>query len=328
MECEYCNKKFSSKGNLSTHQRTAKYCINKRDDKVTEPKEMECKYCSSKFIKKWNFKRHLEICKIKNFIENKEDIKDNETKEEIEKLKIEKEMLIQKLNEEKANHIIDLKKQLENMQELLKNSVSKPSPPITLNNQNNNQNNITKNSIKYANILAPMNLTKEFIEDKFNKNFNKSHFFEGPAGLAGFCYQNFVRNEDGKLLMACSDPARKNFIYIDENGDAYKDYRAQRFTKMIIGPFNDKCKAIIKEIFDKYRQFNIDHKPDSNGLCYDLEMVDKTRDIGVLNLSISNDNTPFLTKFAILCDTGIYKEAIEEIAKIEKEVFGSDSDSD
>jgi hypothetical protein len=59
--------------------------------------------------------------------------------------------------------------------------------------------------------------------------------------------------------------------------------------------------------------------------CYDIEAVDKTRDMGMLNLSISKDNTPFLTKFAVLCsETSIYKEAIEEIAKIEKEVFGSD----
>jgi hypothetical protein len=113
-----------------------------------------------------------------------------------------------------------------------------------------------------------MNLTKEYIEEKFNKNFNKSHFYDGPAGLAVFCYQNFIKNENGKLLMVCSDPSRKNFIYIDENGDAYKDYRAQRFTNMILGPFNDKCKDIIKDIikdiFDKYRQFNIDKKSDPN----------------------------------------------------------------
>jgi hypothetical protein len=300
------------------HQKKAQYCLKLRN--LNNENILECNWCNESFYKKWNLKRHLQTCQKKinselaqnnlNELEEKYENTINELKKQIEETKF----------ENLKGRVEEQKKIIENLQEILKTSVAKS--PISLNNQNNT--NITKNSLKYSNVLAPMNLTAEYIQDKFDKNFNKSYFYDGPAGLAVFCYQNFIRNEDGKLLMVCTDPSRKNFIYIDENGETFKDFRAQKFTNMIVGPYNEKCRNIIKDIFDKYRQYNIDKKPDPlTGLCYDIETIDKTRDMGVLNLSISKDNTPFLTKFSILCsDTSIYKDAINEIAQIEKEVFG------
>jgi uncharacterized Zn-finger protein len=60
--CEFCNRKFSSSNNLTTHKRTAKYCLAARDISSTNGKEYICEKCTKKFTSSTNLKRHAKIC--------------------------------------------------------------------------------------------------------------------------------------------------------------------------------------------------------------------------------------------------------------------------
>ena len=98
--CEYCNKNYTTKGNLSKHQRTAKYCLKIQETSLGENLKkidtFDCIYCSKKFYQKTHLNRHIEICseKIKN---EHEDIK-NQLEMANEKIKkLEKELYSSKV---------------------------------------------------------------------------------------------------------------------------------------------------------------------------------------------------------------------------------------
>ena len=58
LTCSYCERKFSSKSNLATHQRTAKYCLKIQGEEVNAT----CKYCQASYSRESSLVRHLENC--------------------------------------------------------------------------------------------------------------------------------------------------------------------------------------------------------------------------------------------------------------------------
>ena len=71
-KCQYCEKIFSTKSNLYTHQKTAKFCLNKRNI-INENYKCDCK---KKFTTKIAFDRHKKICNVSDIhIEKNNEIK-------------------------------------------------------------------------------------------------------------------------------------------------------------------------------------------------------------------------------------------------------------
>ena len=60
MNCEFCNKSFSSKSNLLTHQKTAKYCL---DLQGKENNDFICKDCNRSFTANKILVDHIQVCK-------------------------------------------------------------------------------------------------------------------------------------------------------------------------------------------------------------------------------------------------------------------------
>ena len=67
--CEYCNKNFNSKSNLTRHQKTTKSCILIQKEKFNIGGEniltYSCKYCNKNFTSKQGLNSHLGICSSK-----------------------------------------------------------------------------------------------------------------------------------------------------------------------------------------------------------------------------------------------------------------------
>ena len=70
IKCEYCKNEFTTKTNMTHHQRTAKYCLK------LQGKENKCKescVCGYETYKIYNYKRHIRNCKQYKMPNNEED---------------------------------------------------------------------------------------------------------------------------------------------------------------------------------------------------------------------------------------------------------------
>ena len=89
--CEFCNKEFSNKSNLSIHQKTTKFCLKIQQEKtnnVNINEDYKCEFCKKTFTSKASLIKHILTCKKKseNEFENLE-TENNTLKKEVEDLK-------------------------------------------------------------------------------------------------------------------------------------------------------------------------------------------------------------------------------------------------
>lgn len=69
MDCQYCQKSFSTSYAMKNHQKTTKSCIKlqqKTNESVTLTSKYECSYCKKKLTTLTNLTYHLNICKSKS----------------------------------------------------------------------------------------------------------------------------------------------------------------------------------------------------------------------------------------------------------------------
>jgi uncharacterized Zn-finger protein len=97
INCEFCNKEFTTKGTLQTHQKSAKYCLELQGKSSND--EYVCEFCNKTFNIKSSLIRHIVSCSKKL---NNEIMETEKTNEELQKevleLKKKLEFSNQKLN--------------------------------------------------------------------------------------------------------------------------------------------------------------------------------------------------------------------------------------
>lgn len=234
MECEFCNKSFTTKIVLKTHQKTAKYCLKLQNKKSVEI--FQCIYCSKNFNVKYNYDVHLTghltdpvTVKIKEDCIKMED----EIKELKMKLEQKDEELKQKLEakDETLKNVLDqLKTYQDQNQKLLMKAVSTPK---------------IKNTYNTVNIEHFTPMTQQHL-DSNAKHLTLEHINKGPRG-----YAEYMINYPCKDSLVVTDIARMIFKYKDESGNLCVDIEARNLIHKIsksIDPCNREL--ITKTIAD------------------------------------------------------------------------------
>ena len=254
MECEFCKKIFSTKGNLSSHQKTAKYCLELQG-KLVET-SFNCDYCNKDFTQRTSLNDHLNVCK-----EKKKQIQDDREKEhalvvkklesEIAKVKRteqrnyqekieEKEKYYREKIEEKNEYIAKLEARLDKFESTVVNLAAEPKTTTTKTTNNVVVNNHT------------LNLSQEHVSKVLDEHFTKEVAAGGQKGLAKMVHEKMLTGPDGKPTYVCVDSSRQTFEFTNNDGDVERDVKAKKLTKALINSkIQQKAAEVGNQIWTK-----------------------------------------------------------------------------
>ena len=175
MECQFCKNKFTTLKILTTHQKSAKYCIKLQGVKG---KYFNCDFCIKKFTQKVDLQRHYTIC-INKKLKDQENNYINRINQEINKK--DKEII------EKDKKIIEKDKQI----------IEKKLKPYIYNDLILNNINIIFRPIDgYINLTQLCKAGgKEFKHWKENKNCEA--FLQALSSSVGIPTDDLIKYESG-----------------------------------------------------------------------------------------------------------------------------------
>jgi hypothetical protein len=227
LECEYCNKTFSTKSNLKYHMKTAKYCleiqkrINNLDD--IQSKSFDCIYCKKEFSTNQRLLKHSSIC-----IERYKKLLETKDKEYEEKLELKDKELCEVYSrvQEIKDRIIELEaenrllREHSNNNQSTINEIAKQPRVATTNNK--------------ILITTPVDLSQSTVQQVIKDGFSDEYMIQGQKGIARFAYDNMLKDNQGNLKYICTDPSRQIFQYKTEEGKMQKDVKAKKLTKALL----------------------------------------------------------------------------------------------
>jgi len=274
--CEYCNKKYSTKSTLSTHQKSTKKCLDLQKKVKVEIIVLEycCQYCDKKFTSKQNIKNHESSCKTKKIDVVKEMKENYET--EIENLKNENQRL--------REIIAGLQGELKSTNKASDCIYEIAKQPKVINSSNNSTNNSINKNLNISNSIDFKNIDK--VKEIIDKNYDINHILGGQKGAAQFAAKYLLVDENGKYVYLCSDPSRNSFKYKNENGDIEKDLEAKKLTNYLVDG----------GIQEKVKDLSLNWCIEDGKINQDKFMVVTDKQISILNMK--DNNTEFKKELA------------------------------
>jgi len=259
---------FKTIHNLYVHNKSSKKCLKLRGLEISS--KYICKGCDYIAMNKVNLNIHEESCKDYHFsqCQQENDVLKNENKKLLEalyrtnnKLK-DYEETIQKLNDisyDRDEHL-KLKVRYEDLEKQHEKTITKLEMKIaqcdtfiqTLARDGINK--VTTSNTVINNIRNQLSTTYTLdslqpkqIEDTMRLHYTQTDFFGGQKRLAGVCVERIIKTPDGKMMICCTDMARKKFKILDVNSNLREDIEARLLCEKLKVPIQ----MITKEIYDK-----------------------------------------------------------------------------
>ena len=294
--CEYCDKKFTSKYNLNSHNNSCillKENIIKKQIKINKElnKSNEELNKKNEELNKKNEELNKEIKELNEEVKSNQELKNIIDK--LNKKLVENHNIISKLEgrlELKEEHNKLLKELVDDTKHDVKDLCEKAINKPTTNNNVINNNQRTKIEIK------EFNLDSEYVSSKISNKFNDKYIYDGMSGIAQFIKDHVITLEDGSVIYACFDNARRQFKYKDIYGNIIKDPKALKLIEMIQNPLRIQSKKLLKFFLDendRCMEENINNK-DSQKIKVALE---NTFLIST-EIDLMHENTKFSTELA------------------------------
>ena len=238
--CQYCNKEFSRKSNLTNHVNNTQYCINKRY--VIHIQEQD--------VKIENMSHQHDIYK-QNIQENHSII--------IDKISSTYEEKLQQQKEEYENKIERLQ---DRIQELASRAIDHSS--TTINKTSNRTNN-------YVNMPRFSKLTPEFVQQQVDEHYDQSYFVKGQKGVAQFAFNRLLKDDEGNLYLECTDPSRQVYRFKDDDGNIARDIKAKKLTAIMVDPIKGKTYEILGQI----EMDDPSYKDRASDIAYQIRMIER-----------------------------------------------------
>lgn len=242
LKCEFCDKKFSTKSNLSNHQKTTKYCLILQG-KENENKKYKCDLCEKEFTVNQNLREHYVNClKINNKYTEK--LKKQEEKYQDE-LRTKDNLIIQFKEKEKQKdeYISKLEKSLNKANQTIAEIAKQPK--TTNNNSDNRVNN------NYITNNFDINDIKK-ISDVLDNHLTPDVLRRGQEGIADMLKNNLLQTENGEPIYECTDVARQKFEFRNADGNIETDPKATKLIRNLgrSGMWN-KSHSTAKKLWEK-----------------------------------------------------------------------------
>ena len=237
-QCDTCKRSFNTKGNLSSHIKSAKYCIKMRNS--TAKTLFECNICQKKFTSKQNLQQHFVLCSSHPGYVSMKQIY-SEIQERCLFLEFQlKEKSIQMEEQVKAKQeiidklIIDKDQMIDKLRsDLSKISIEAINRPSTINNTNNNSHTTNINNLAV--------FCQDKLSDVVDKNpLPKNSMNDGIPGVARHVGELLKTKFDKPLYVTCNE-AKQKFNYKNEEGVINKDYKSKLIIESVGSKLTDQA---------------------------------------------------------------------------------------
>jgi hypothetical protein len=244
--CEFCQKDFSTKGTLLSHQKTTKYCLEIQGKNVGNNSIFKCEYCDKTFTLKHNLNDHIIICKEKpkKEIENRYKKLIKEHNNEIKKIRDEHDKEISyhereyKKDIEVLNQIIiKLEGKLDNYEKRLFDMASRPN----MTNTNNNKTVVINNT--------NLPLTNDVL-----RQCATTFTIDNAKNIDGITKHLTSSLEDH---ISCTDPSRNVFKYTNEKEEEIIDADLENLLPQYLTALKDENNFLYKEVFNYFKSNNV-----------------------------------------------------------------------
>ena len=290
-QCSTCEKVFSTKGNLSQHLKSAKYCLQRQGKDV--PKNFVCAFCQKCFTTKQSQFDHMQQCTHRTLQSQitemqREHSMELHTKDmQLQALTDKYHTEITCLNDKHATEtkclnarLEEVSKQLAEAQKIIANMAQRAT---TINNNSSTTNNTNSHNHNSNNVNRVLVLSAERVNSVLDNRLTGDVAAIGQRGLAQMLHKRLLTDDDGNSLYVCTDASRQVFEYVNEDGEIERDVKANKLQKTLVES-NVGGKAL--NAFD--RDFRENQPEKYNQLMY-VAMEIKT---------IENDSSKFRSELA------------------------------
>jgi len=262
--CNFCKKEFTFKGNMLSHQKTAKYCLELQGKDIIL---FDCDFCLKNFTTQQNLNDHGPVCREKDKKQYEDKLKEIEKqkKDYEDKLETQRRFFEDKLEKQRLDYEDKLEKQRKeynNYTEQSKNIIIKKDEEYIAKLEarlDKFENAVTSmaaepKTTKTTNVVVnnTLNLSNEHVTKVLDEHFTKEVVSGGQRGLAKMVCEKMLKGVDGKLTYKCVDPSRQTFEFINEDGDIERDVKAKKLTKALInGKVQQKASEVGNTIWTK-----------------------------------------------------------------------------
>jgi hypothetical protein len=253
MDCEYCDRHFSNKTTLKTHQENAKYCLTIQG-KCSSSAIHICITCEHIFTSKAGCDKHMVLCKntVHGQLIEKLRTDNDKLRNDNDKLRNDNDAIIDKLRSDnyskegmvalmqdkidrQESKLISMEQSLSNMNVLqakvdIYKSQADESKDCIEQIAKQPKNTTTTNNILNMHTL---DLSDDRVKNIIEEYYNIDYLLAGSKGVAQFTIDKVLTKPDDKIIYSLTDRSREAYNFKNVEGVIEKDTKGRKLREVV-----------------------------------------------------------------------------------------------